>query len=66
MTKQEAQEFNNMGKRITRLEKQLSDFTEMLHERQQGDVDFIAMEVGVDLDYGEDEEPEDMMEEEGE
>ena len=66
MSKDVAQALKQLSKRIFNLERQMSAFTEMLHERQQGDVDFIAMEVGVDLDYGEDEELEDMMEEEGE
>ena len=63
MTKQEAQEFSNMNRRITRLEKQLSDFTEMLHEDSQAKLDLIAIISDIDI-WGDEDDPE--PEEEGE
>ena len=64
MTLDTAQELNNLSKRIFRLEKQMSDFTEMLHDKQQADIEFVCLETGVDLDIGEDEEPDEFGEEE--
>ena len=56
MTKEIAKEFGTVGRRLNEIERRLSDFATILNERQQGDIDFLAMETGVDLDMGEDEE----------
>lgn len=66
MTKEVLQNFSALSKRLSAVEKQFSDFTEMLHERNASDILFLSMETGVDLDIGEDEEPEDFLGEEGE
>ena len=52
-----------LSQRITAVEKKQSDFAEMLNERQQSDIDYIALMSDIDLDEGNDEE---LIPEEGE
>ena len=60
MTKEMAKELGTINQKIFNIQRQLSDFAEMLNERQQADIDYVAMETGVDLDLGEDEDEEEV------
>lgn len=54
MTREEImRELNALSKRIFSLEKKLSDFTDLRNTQCQSDIDYIAMETGVDLDQEE-------------
>lgn len=45
-----AEEVLPLKKRIFELEVKLSEFTEMRHDKNRSDIDYIAMETGVDID----------------
>ena len=60
MTSEVYNNFSALSKRLSAVERQLSNFTEMLNERQQGDIDYLAMELDVELEQPE--EPEDFEE----
>lgn len=49
-------ELNEIKKRLWETEKKLSQFYDMQLESKQADIDYIAMESGVDLDQQEVEE----------
>lgn len=55
---------NTLSKRIYAVECRQCEFTEMLNERQQSDIDYIAFMSDIDLEEGNDEEG--LPEEEGE
>ena len=63
MTKEVLQNFSALSKRLSAVEKQLSDFTEMLHEDSQSKLDFIAIQSDINIWS---EEEEEFPEEEGE
>lgn len=46
-------EIKPLKKRIFDLEVKLSEFTQDRHERNHADIDYIAMETGVDLEQDE-------------
>ena len=55
---------NTLSKRIYAVESRQCQFAEMLNERQQSDIDYIALMTDVDLDEGSEEEiPEEEVEE---
>ena len=55
---------NTLSKRIYAVESRQCQFAEMLNERQQSDIDYIALMTDVDLDEGNEEEvPEEEVEE---
>lgn len=47
------QEIVAIKKRLNDIERRQSQFTEMLSSTNRSDIDFIAMETGVDLDQNE-------------
>ena len=54
MTRKEIlQELATLSERIFELSKQLSDFADMLNVQRASDIDYIAMETGVELDQNE-------------
>lgn len=55
MDNETRKEISALWDKINELSKQLSDFTSMLNEQKSADIDFIAMETGVELEQ-EDEE----------
>lgn len=59
MTREEImKEISALSERISNLAKQLSDFSEILNEQRASDIDYIAMESGIDLDQDENPEQE--------
>ena len=51
MTRKEImKEISTLSERINSLAKQLSDFSEILNAQRASDIDFIAMETGVELE----------------
>ena len=46
---------NTLSKRVYAVESRQCQFAEMLNERQQSDIDYIAFMTDVDLDEGNDE-----------
>lgn len=60
MTRKEImKEISTLSERINSLAKQLSDFSEILNAQRASDIDYIAMESGIDLDQDESPEQED-------
>lgn len=55
MDKDVRAEISALSERISSLAKQLSDFSEILNNQRASDIDFIAMESGIELEQ-EDEE----------
>lgn len=53
-----ARDLGIICRRLENLEKQVNGLTVHLNEIQQGDIDYLAMETGVDLDQDEEEEVE--------
>lgn len=54
MTREEImKEISTLSERISNLAKQLSDFTEILNNQRASDIDFIAMESGIELEQDE-------------
>lgn len=57
MTRSEIlKELAALSNRIFELSKQLSNFTDMLNEQRASDIDYIAMEAGIELEQEEDSE----------
>ena len=54
MTRKEImKEISTLSERISNLAKQLSDFAEILNNQRASDIDYIAMETGVELEQDE-------------
>ena len=49
-------QFETMAKKIYQLQQQVELLMSVVSERKQADIDYIAMEAGIDLDLGKDEE----------
>lgn len=56
MQKDVAESLHELTNRIERVEREVRELAYLLNERQQGDIDYIAMETGVDLDQDEEED----------
>ena len=55
MLSQPMREIVELKRRLTEVERRQSEFTELLHTGNRSDIDYIAMETGIELDQEEEE-----------